>query len=106
MATLYAVIASGQQVSGNLDLSQYNRPVAIAVPVVTSGDLLVRGSFTTTSADFVRLQASRPNTDIRFATGLGSNMVLWPSDLPAPPYLRLEIPVAQADVRTLTMLVR
>mgnify|MGYP001585458508 CR=1 FL=1 len=106
MPFLYAVINSGQAVSGNLDLTKYGLSAIAIPPVASATDLLVQGAFTTTSADFVRLQASRPNTDVRFSIGTGSNMVLWPADLPSPPYARLETSVTQTDVRTFTALVR
>ena len=104
MPLKYTTIASGGSVSGTVDLSQYNQVVAIGVPGLTSGDLLIQGAFDTTSASFQRLLETRVGSgDLRFATGVGSRMVVGPfANLPQ--YARLEISVAQTDNRTLTLL--
>ena len=84
------------------------RITAISVPTITSGDLLIKGGFDTTSASFLRLinpglsnQAS--GGDLRFATGLGSRMVLWPDSMQNPSYVRLETSVPQAAARSFTV---
>lgn len=90
-------------ISDDIDL-RGGRLVAIAVPVIDSGDLLIRGAFDSTSASFTRVlnpglltnQAS--GGDLRFATGPGSRMLLWPA-LPSPSYARLETAVAQSAAR-------
>jgi len=74
---------------------------AIAVPTLTSGDLLIHGGFDTTSASFTRLLQAPPNSgDLRFTTGVGSRMVLWPDSLRSPSFIRLETGVAQAAARS------
>lgn len=105
MGLLYTTIVSGAAVSGNVDLTQEHRLVAIAVPGITSADLLIHGSFNTTSADFQRLLETRSpgSGDLRFATGPGSRMVLAPL-IYNPNYVRLETAVAQIDTRTFTLL--
>lgn len=91
---LPVVIASGQTVSPDVDLRGGSLR-AITVPVVVSGDLFIRGSFDTTSANFRRIQNivyGNPGTgDMRLAVGPGSNMVLLPVDVEFPPYIRLEM---------------
>ena len=105
---LYAVINSGFVVSDVKDLSKYGSISGIDVPTITSGDLLLQGSFATTSAGFHRLIETRnPGSgDMKFATGPGSVYVTVPLDRAMPNYVRLETSVQQADTRTLTMLVR
>ncbi len=106
MTVLYAVINSGFQISGDVDLTK-GVLHAIAVPTITSGDLLVRGSFDTTSANFWRIQKSEANSGaLTYATGPGSVMVQTRDSMPWMPYVRLELSVAQADTRTMAMLVR
>lgn len=100
------IIASGDSISGDIDL-RGGRLQAFFVPVMTSGDLFVRGGFDTTSENFSRIQ--RPSLDVptsgdlRIATGAGSCMVLWPHNLPSPSYARFESAVAQAAPRTFTV---
>lgn len=78
--------------------------VAISVPTINSGDLLVQGGLDTTSASFFRLLASPPNSgDLRFATGLGSRMVVWPYSIQNPSYIRLETGAPQAAARSFTV---
>ena len=105
MPTYYTLISSGFAVSPTVDLNQENRVLAIGVPGVTSGDLLLQGSFSTTSADFQRLLETRGqgSGDLRFAVGPGSRMVTGPL-IYAPPYIRAEMSVNQTDNRTLTLL--
>lgn len=103
---LTATIASGDTVSGTFDLTGGGIRV-IGVPALTSGDLLLQGSFNTTSADFSRVRlpvVSAPvSGDLRIATGPGSCTVLWPDNLPSPSYGRLETGVAQTAPRSFTI---
>jgi hypothetical protein len=107
---IFTSIPSGSTVSSDLDLSFGTRLWAIAVPAISSGDLLIQGNFDTTSANFLRLLDSRApgSGDMRFATGPGSRMIMWPPDLPTPQKMRLETSVVQAlsNVATFTLLVR
>lgn len=98
---LYAVINSGQSVSGDVNASQARGGLAgIGVPSIDSGDLLIRANFDTTSAGFRRVQRfAQASGDLRINTGVGSMMVPFNPVL-AFPYLRLETGVAQTDVRT------
>jgi hypothetical protein len=106
MPQVTATIPLSGSVSDDIDLRK-GRLEAIFVPVLTSGDLLVRGALDQTSANFVRLQhpvlAQPLSGDLRFATGPGSRMILWPDNLPTPSYLRLETSVAQAAAREFTV---
>ena len=111
MQPLYAVINSGQVISGNVDLTQ-RALIGITVPVVTSGDLVIQGNVDTTSANFVRLLDIRASggADLRFPIGVGSRMVMLENTFSTPPYIRLETVMAtgslQADARTFTLLTR
>ena len=91
-------------VSGDGDLGG-GKIQAISVPTITSGDLFVQGGFDTTSASFLRLldpglSNQTSGGDLRFATGLGSRMIVWPQDFSTPSYVRLETAVAQAAARS------
>ena len=109
MNPIYAVIASGYVGSQAIDLRQSLGVRAIAVPLMTSGDLLLQGAMDSTSGSFARLIETRApgSGDLRFATGPGSRWVALPSVFETlPPYLRLEASVQQTDTRTLTLLSR
>ena len=110
MPIIYAVVASGGTVSGDVDLRKAKLQ-AIYAPVVDSGDLALRASFSTTSAEFVRLTDPllQGSGDLRYPTAAGSRMVLY--TLPVtPPYVRLEVITPansfQTDNRTFTLLTR
>ena len=111
MQALYAVISSGSLVSPNVDLTQ-RALLGISVPTISSGDLTIQGGVDTTSASFLRLlEARSPGSgDLRFATGVGSRMVMLPETFSTPPYIRLETVMAtgsaQTDNRTFTLLTR
>ena len=98
---LYAVVSSGATVSANVDLRE-GQLGAVYLPVVTSADLYVRGCYDTTSANFGRL--FNEYGAVRFPTGAGSCMAMWPMGELTPPYVRFELSVAQTDNRTLTVL--
>ena len=112
MQPLYAVISSGQRISGNIDLTQ-RALLGISVPVVNSCDLALQGNVDTTSATFTRLLYgvyAPGSSDLRFLTQAGSRMVMLPDNLPMPPYARLETVMAtgsaQTDARTFTLITR
>lgn len=98
---LYAVVNSGAAVSGDVDLSQGQLGL-VQLPVVTSGDLYVRGSFDTTSALFTRVH--NESGVLAFPTGPGSAMTAWPLGILSPPYVRFEFSVTQTSPRTLVVL--
>lgn len=103
MPLLYAVVASGFQISGDIDLRQ-QALMGIQVPTVTSGPMLIQGNFDTTSANFMRLNDDLG--DIQYATGPGSKYLLWPQGFVHPSYLRIEAGVAQTAPRTFTLITR
>ena len=107
MDPIFAVIASGATVSGNVDLRQ-RQLQAIAVPVINSGDTAIQGNYDTTSANFVRVldvRGQQGSGDLRFPTLAGSRMVLWPTMMPSPAYARVEvIGITQTDNRTFVLL--
>lgn len=108
MPQLFAIVASGYKISGDIDLRKHILE-AISVPVITSGDLAVQAGFDTTSALFTRVlepHGAVASGDLRFATGLGSRMITYPRDAFTPPYMRLEALTTQTDARTFSLLTR
>jgi hypothetical protein len=107
---LYAVVGSGQLVSGTVDLRQLALKLIMVPAGVISGDLAVQGNVDSTSGNFLRTLDFRGqgSGDLRFPTGLGSRMVLWPETIPTPPFARLETLGApgslQTDNRTFVLL--
>lgn len=112
MGILYATVASGGTVTGDVDLRKALL-TGIMVPVINSADLGVQGNVDTTSALFTRLLDVRGQLgsgDLRFFTQAGSRMVPWPEAVPQPAYVRFETIMAtgsaQTDNRTLTLATR
>lgn len=112
---VHYVVASGFQVGSPVDLRQHGQIRAIAVPGITSGDLLMQGAMgqangtPPTSGDFSRLLETRAvgSGDLRFAAGPGSRWIAgFPFSGALPPFVRPEFAVAQTDTRTLTLLIR
>lgn len=109
MRQLFAVIQSGEAVSGTVDVKQIAGIRAIHCPGLTSGDLLVQGALDSSSGSFARFRETRQpgSGDLRHAVGVGSCFLADPLGRVVPaPYLRLESAVAQTDTRTFTILVR
>lgn len=111
MEPLFAIVASGQNVSGDIDLRK-RRVVGLSVPVLaSSGTLALQVNFDTTSATFYRMMETRSpgSGDLQFAVGVGSRYVALPF-LETPPYMRLEVVGAvgsmQTDNRTFTLFTR
>src|SRR5581483_10037559 len=106
MQTLFAVVASGQTVSGDIDLRKVILR-GIQVPTVDSGDLMIQANaFDQTSANYFRLLETRTpgSGDLRFATGPGSRFISMPTAiLESFPFARLETGVAQTNPRTFTL---
>lgn len=98
---LYTTVASGQKVSGDVDLRK-GQLGAVYVPTIDSANLYVQGNFDTTSASFGRLMDQ--GGDILFPTATGSRHVVWPMSDLTPAYARFEFSAAQTSPRTLTIL--
>ena len=102
---IYTVIASGFNVSGDIDLTQH-RLAGVQIPVINSADLGFRGSFDPTSALFTRLVDS--SGDLRLATYAGSRSVAGPYQLAPFAFARLETVMspgsAQTDTRTFALM--
>ena len=106
MPVFFPTIALSGSVTDDIDLSKGHLE-ALFVPTVTSGDLLVRGNFDTTSGNFFRIQKALPNTgDLRFGVGVGSVAIAGRRDETWPSFLRLETSVPQSAIRTFTLLVK
>lgn len=108
---LYTAIASGSTIASDVNIGFGTQLWAVVVPSITSGDLLVQGNFIdSTSGGYYRLLDTRAqgSGDLRFATGPGSRMVMWPPDFKTPPNIRFETSVTQAlsNVATIALLVR
>ncbi len=105
MGIIYASIASGQSVSGNIDCTNAGAIQGIWVPTITSADLLVQSNVDTTSGNFVRVRALPPNSgDLRYATGPGSCYLNTGQNLPWMAYMRLEAGAVQTVVNTFALL--
>lgn len=108
----YAVIASGGNVSGDVNLTQRVIEALFIPTMLASGDLGVQGNYDTTSANFYRMLDPRaPNSiDLRFGMGVGSRMLPWPREVVQPAYARFEVITAagsnQHDNRTLVLVTR
>ena len=95
-------------VSDAVDLTTLKRPggLGIWIPAITSGQLLLRGSFDQTSANFVPVfnQNATPISSRWYVdAGPGSMAVaLDVHDFPFP-FIKLETAVAQAAVRSLAV---
>jgi hypothetical protein len=106
MPLLFTMIASGFNVSGDIDLRQF-RLAGIQVPLINSGDLAFRGSFDPTSALFTRIANS--SGDLRIPVQAGSRSIAAPREVAPFGYLRLETILGgpnsfQTDTRTLALM--
>lgn len=106
----FAVIASGFNISGNVDFSQ-RRLDAIFIPTLgASGTMAIQGNTDTVSGNFYRILETRvPGSgDMQFAVGVGSRYIAWNADWAMPAFARFEIIGAvgsmQTDNRTLTLI--
>ncbi len=110
MDPIFAIVSSGTNVSGDLDLRK-RRLVGVYVPSVSSAALALQGNFDTTSANFFRfLETRSPGSgDLLLACGVGSRFLPL-SGFDTPPYMRLEFVTSagsfQTDNRTMTLLTR
>jgi len=110
MPQLVALINSGSNLSDLLDLRRW-RPVSALIPVVDSGDLLVKAAFDNSSASFLRVLEPRfgGSSEIRFPIQAGSKAIIFPSQLETFPFLKLELVLGgvgsfQTSPRTLTLM--
>jgi hypothetical protein len=112
MQPLYAVIASGQNISADVDLRR-RVLIALACPVVDSAVALAfQGNIDNTSAGFVRISEPRfgGSLEARFQIGGGSLFINFPRDqgFYSAPFMRLEtlMPVgsAQTNPRTFVLM--
>jgi hypothetical protein len=106
MPLLFTTIASGFNVSGDIDLRQL-RLAGIQCRVLSSGDLAFRVSLDQTFAIFTRLVES--SGDLRYPTAAGSESLAAPRQLESFPFARLETILGgvnsfQTDSRTFTLL--
>lgn len=108
----FAVIASGFNVSGDVDLRQRKLDAVFIPTLGGSGTLALQGNTDTTSGNFVRLLDSRVAGagDLQFQVGVGSRWLPWPTLINQPAYARFEVITqvgsVQTDNRTLTLVTR
>lgn len=102
---LYPTVPLSGQASDEIDV--FNGVVSgVWSPVVTSCTLTLRGSFDSTSANYVPLTNPAGSGDWTFAVGPGSRgITLQDPGLPFP-YLKLFTSVAQAAVRSFAVIVK
>lgn len=77
---------------------------ALMIPLVTSCQLFLRGSFDTTSANFSRISKTDGSSDFAWNAGPGPKGISL-SDISFP-YVKLEFGVAQSAVRSVTVLTK
>ena len=87
--TQFVTIPISGKVSGDVSLAGA-REIALLVPVITSGTMLVQGSFDTTSALFRRIQNTAGSGDLTLTTAAGSLAFTLPAAIYPFPYLRFE----------------
>lgn len=102
---MYTVIASGATHSGDVSLRDAIFATAF-VPVVTSGDWYLKGNWSTTSANFVRLLDVTAGGFYKPIIEAGSKSLPLHDIVGACPYFRFECSAAQTDNRTITIAVK
>ena len=99
----FFTVNSGQTLSDEVGIRNV-REVGVSAPALTSGQCFVQVAHDTTSANFGRAfdEGATP-AEYVWPVGVGGNAVNL-SRIVAPfPFLRLELDVAQTDVRTFTI---
>ena len=100
-----AVVASGFQLSDLISVEGATLE-GLWAPVVTSCTIVVRGSFDTTSANFVNLTNPAGSGDWTFAVGLGSRGITL-QDVAFPfPFMKLFTGVAQTEPRSFALVAK
>lgn len=100
-----ASIAQSESVSGDFAVAGADL-MALWCPTITSAAIYLRGSFDTTSANFVRLTNPAGSGDWTFAAGVGSVGITLQDPAFPWPYLRVETAVAQAAARTVALVLK
>lgn len=103
--TVYATIAQSASVSGDIAVTGADL-FGLWCPIITSAAMFLQGNFDTTSANFVRLTNPAGSGDWTFGVGPGSRAITLQDAAFPFPYLRVEVGVAQADVRTIAVAVK
>lgn len=99
------IVNSGDQVSGDIALIGA-RLVALQVPTIDSCQMFIQGNTVTVSAEYVRLLNPLGSGDWTGEVGVGSRMVDVSALMAAVPQARIELGVAQTDVRTFALAVK
>lgn len=101
-AITYVTIPLSGTVSDQIQIPNTEKAV-LWCPTVTSCQVLLQGSFDTTSANFVRVQNAAGSGQWTFSAGVGSNCISL-KDAGHFPYARLEATIAQAAVRSFAII--
>lgn len=99
------IVDSGDQVSEDIALIGA-RLVAVQVPTIDSCQMFLQGNTVTVSGEYVRLLNPLGSGDWTGEVGVGSRMVDVSAILAAVPQARIELGVAQTDVRTFALAVK
>lgn len=101
----HAVVASGDTLSGIVDVRNAAM-LAISVPTsIVSGNMFVQAAFNTTSANFHRLQNEAGSGDLLLAAGAGAKMFGVPLAAPVR-FCRAQLSNAQTSPQTLTFITK
>jgi len=98
-----ATIPLSGSVTNDVDLRSARRIASIFVPTITSGDVIVRGSYEQSSGFAAIIHTQGSSADLRFPVGPGSCFIAWPQTVIHPPFIRLETSVPQAVAREFTV---
>lgn len=101
-ATIFATIPLSGTLSTQIQIPNTEK-ATLWCPTVTSCQVLLQGSFDTTSTNFVRAQNAAGSGQWTFSVGVGSNCISL-KDAGHFPYARLETTVAQAAVRSFAII--
>lgn len=101
-SVIFATIPLSGTLSTQILIPNTERAV-LWCPTVTSCQVLLQGSFDTTSTNFVRAQNAAGSGAWTFSVGVGSNCISL-MDAGHFPYARLETTVAQAAVRSFAII--
>lgn len=101
-AVIFATIPLSGTLSTQIQIPNTEKAV-LWCPTVTSCQILLQGSFNTTSTNFVRVQNSAGSGAWTFSAGIGSNCISL-KDAGHFPYARIETTVAQAAVTSLAII--
>lgn len=99
------VVNSGQTVSEVVALKNFSAIAGLVAPVITSCAVFVQAAVAS-AGPFTRLINAAGSGDLTWAVGAGSRSWVPADGVTAFRFARLEMSVAQTDIRTFTALIR